>query len=412
MTSASTTTTQTRAGRPDYGLMELIHPVDAETFDRDYREKMPLVVKRADPAYYAHLLTLDDMDRILSTMSVPESTIRLVSQGNGIPLPSLAASGAGRAAEELYGQYRAGATITVLYLHERWPPLARLCAAVAAELSATVQTNVYLTPRHAQGLKPHHDTHDVFVAQIHGTKHWRLYESPVRLPLTEHRQADQGREPGGPVREFDLEPGDLLYLPRGTVHDATSGDDASLHLTIGASPLTWGAIIQIAVNEALHRDAGLREALPQAVTGDGWQQAAQNRLTALLGNVRDQLDAGTLITEARRALLDNSQPQLGGHLLDLEALHSLDLDTPVRPREAMSCTVTADNGAVYLRFHGKSIRMPGRIAPEVRFVADSAELTGREIPGQLDDRGRLVLLRILLREGFLTRAPAASPPRG
>ena len=92
MTSASTTTTQTRAGRPDYGLMELIHPVDAETFDRDYREKMPLVVKRADPAYYAHLLTLDDMDRILSTMSVPESTIRLVSQGNGIPLPSLAPS--------------------------------------------------------------------------------------------------------------------------------------------------------------------------------------------------------------------------------------------------------------------------------------------------------------------------------
>jgi hypothetical protein len=166
------------------------------------------------------------------------------------------------------------------------------------------------------------------------------------------------------------------------------------------------------VNEALHRDAGLREALPRAVTGDGWQQAAQNRLTALLGNVRDQLDAGTLITEARRALLDSSQPQLGGHLLDLEALHSLDLDTPVRPREAMSGTVTADNGAVYLRFHGKSIRMPGRIAPEVRFVADSAELTGREIPGQLDDRGRLVLLRTLLREGFLTRAPAATPPRG
>lgn len=410
MASVSNETPHAHAVHRDGGLAGLIHPVGLERFDREYREQQPLVIKRDDPGFYAHLLTLADMDRILATMSVPETTIRLISAGSSTSLTPLTSRRPGQVVEALYGQYRNGATINVLYLHERWPPLALLCRALAAELTATVQTNVYLTPRCAQGLKPHHDTHDVFVAQIHGVKHWRLYMSAARLPLSRHGRPEPGYAPGAPVREFDLEPGDLLYLPRGLVHDATSAEAASLHLTIGVSPLTWGGILQLAVNEALKHDIGLRTALPLAIAGDGWQQAVNDRVAALLGALCDRVDAVALITQARRALLDGSAPQLDGHLLDLEAVHSLDLDTPVRRRAGMSHAVTAENGTVSLAFHGKNIRLPGRLAPQVHFVSERATLTGRSIPGPLDEAGRLVLLRTLLREGFLTQCPPDVTP--
>ncbi|MFL5782823.1 MAG: hypothetical protein ACJ760_16015 [Thermoleophilaceae bacterium] len=50
-------------------------------------------------------------------------------------------------------------------------------------------------------------------------------------------------------------------------------------------------------------------------------------------------------------------------------------------------------------------RLPPQTEPAVRFVAEAAEpFSGRQVPPALDADGNLVLLRRLLREGFLTRA--------
>lgn len=37
---------------------------------------------------------------------------------------------------------------------------------------------------------------------------------------------------GDPVMEVELSVGDVLYLPRGTIHQATTQDEDSTHLTI------------------------------------------------------------------------------------------------------------------------------------------------------------------------------------
>src|SRR6266567_7871876 len=218
--SAMTEAPSIRSGQYCDGLAGLIHPVDPETFEQDYRDVRPLIVWRGNPDYYAGLLTLPGMDAILATMSVPASAIRLASEGKTTQLAELAGDDSGQAAEILYDRYRKGATINVNALNWHWPALDTLCRALTAELTASVQVNVYLTPRHARGLKPHFDTHDVFVAQVHGTKHWRLYDSELRLPGPGQPCVAPADGFGPPVRELHLEPGDLMYLPRGTVHDA------------------------------------------------------------------------------------------------------------------------------------------------------------------------------------------------
>jgi ribosomal protein L16 Arg81 hydroxylase len=83
-----------------------------------------------------------------------------------------------------------------------------------------VHANVCITPQNSSGFTPHYDTHEVLVLQIGGSKVWRIYDPPLKLP---HRSqpfnAASHRLPPRPRPRFELEmrPGDLLYLPRGYV---------------------------------------------------------------------------------------------------------------------------------------------------------------------------------------------------
>ena len=58
----------------------------------------------------------------------------------------------------------------------------------------------------------HHDTHDVFVLQVAGEKHWRVYDPLLELPLKNQRWSKELGEAGPAVLELTLRAGDTLYL--------------------------------------------------------------------------------------------------------------------------------------------------------------------------------------------------------
>ena len=80
-----------------------------------------------------------------------------------------------------------GATVVLQGLHLTRHPLAAYSRELEARLGHPVQANAYLTPRRSQGLPVHHDTHDVFVLQVAGTKRWLVYEPVLELPLRDQR---------------------------------------------------------------------------------------------------------------------------------------------------------------------------------------------------------------------------------
>jgi ribosomal protein L16 Arg81 hydroxylase len=379
-----------------WSLSDLIEPIDVAEFASRYWEKQPLYIQRQAPAFYKGLLTLDDIDSILSASSLHESEVQVVTSGRRTRLGH-------ETLEALYEQYRQGATITVKFIHRRWAPLAQLCRSVSTDLTAMVQVNGYLTPAGAQGFATHYDTHDVFIAQVHGSKHWRLYDSPRYLPESNEFWVAPQEGPGQPARELDMRPGDLLYLPRGTLHDATSNDAASLHLTIGVHPVTCASVLRQALDEVISEDCRYREALPIGFGSDEeLARESRDRLTELIAELAGSLRPGPLIDAAAREVRAHSQPTLRGHLLDIEAIDSIGLDTPVRGRDGLMWTIKEDDGGVSLEFHGKVIRMPARIGAELRFAAATAKFAGRDLPGDLDEAGRIVLVSTLVREGFLT----------
>jgi ribosomal protein L16 Arg81 hydroxylase len=396
---------------PSFDLARLIEPVTLASFKSDYWEKRPLIIARREPSYYERLLTLSDVDHILAHSSIRPSEIRIVRNGRDTPLSNLTAEGANLSEgslEALYQEYRDGSTIVLLFLQERWPALKHLCRSIATELSAGVQVNVYLTPPGERALNTHYDTHDVFVLQTHGSKLWRIYDSPFPLPLPEHPyRARPDSDPGEPLSELTLEPGDIIYIPRGFLHDAASLESTSLHLTVGIKPVTWSSVLHDTIRWMTERDSALRESLPPGFAVDErLREACETRLGELFASIGDQIEPKSAIQDAIDRAQLAAYPSLERHLLDLEDERCLGLETSVQRRHDISWHLTTDDDHVVLRFHGKVIRMPAGLERDLRFISGAQQFTAHDLPGELDPPGRLVLLRRLLREGFLTVVPS------
>jgi len=399
--------------RSPFDLRRLLHPVSPRAFKQKYWEKRPLLISRNCRDYYRRLLSMADVDRILASSSIRAPQFRLVKNGKDISLSKAGQFSTNAVMlEALYREFRDGATIVLQFLHERWGPLAELTKLMAGEFSAVFQVNVYLTPPNEQGLGIHYDTHDVFVVQTEGYKRWRLRSGgPVKLPLYEQSYirpnlTDDDRN----VQEFDLHAGDMLYVPRGYLHDAASRDETSLHLTVGMKSVTWAHILRGAVDELIERDPVFRESLPAGFATDKRvRKRAEAHLTALLDRVREQMDPARLLATAVETALRGTQSMLSGHLLDLTSGSHLDLATRLRRRRDIVHRLEADDAYACLYFHGKVVRMPVFLIPDLEYIIQSEEFTASELPGELDDEGKVLLVRRLLREGFLTSCHLDGP---
>lgn len=387
-------------------LEDLIHPFDREVFLAEVWETKPLIVRRDEPAYYRPLFSLEAADTVLTSTSLTSSQVRVVRDGVEIPIAgTLNANQSASGLEALYQEYRQGSTIVLSLLEERWPPLRRLSQALALDLSAGVHVNVYLTPRSARGFRTHYDTHDVFVLQVSGAKRWRVFNSPTRLPGA-HQPYTESNGVGewtSPQHEVDLNAGDCMYIPRGYVHDARALDKASIHLTVGVQPVTWGTVLLSAVHALVDRDAGLRESLPPGFAANRTQTSAcRLQLAELFDKVGSLLDVAAALDDAQKMADFRRQPCLERHLLDLTLADTLNGQTLVRVRPGLQWRIGNDGAVIVLEFHGKRVRMPMRVQDELQFMASGSPFTMEELPGELDTESRGVLVRRLLHEGFLT----------
>lgn len=286
-----------------------------------------------------------------------------------------------RAADE----FARGATLVVQGMHHWWPALAEFCRSLDVELGHPSQANAYYTPRSAQGLPVHHDTHDVFCLQIAGEKRWLVYEPLWELPLRDQRYSAEFGEPGDPVLDVTLRPGDTLYLPRGWLHAATTSAAESLHLTIGVNVYTWLDAFKAAVQECAD-DVEFRRS---AESGDG---------AALVGRLASRLSAADVRRRRRRKLVETRRPILDGQMAQLRALETLDVDTELERRQ----TAVSELDGTTLRFDGKTLHFPTHVRAELEFVLAAEEpFSAADLPGLLDEGGRLVLVRRLVREGLL-----------
>ena len=377
-----------------------LHPVDAGDFLADHWEQQPLVVARGEPRRFNGLLAPGDVERLLCDTGIRVPAFRLVKEGAQVPLGTYTedirwrpGSFTGTAVvERAADEFARGATIVLQALHIHWPAAALYCRDLERQLGCPVQANAYHTPASARGFAVHHDTHDVFVLQLAGRKRWRVYEPVLELPLKDQRWSPELGDPGEPIEDFTLEAGDTLYLPRGWPHEATTSDDESLHLTVGMHPQTRLDALRMALDNC-DDDIEFRRSMP-----------ANGELPDdLLERLAARLAPDELSRLLRRRFVENRRPILHDQLSQLRALERVTVDDLLERRATVIFELekTDDGGAVLL-FEGKEIRFPPQATSAVVAATESSgPFSADQLPGPLDEEGRLVLVRRLVREGFL-----------
>jgi ribosomal protein L16 Arg81 hydroxylase len=191
----------------------------------------------------------------------------------------------------LTASLRDGATLIVDAVNEISSPLRSLCAGLAAEFAASCQANLYACWGVTQGFDVHWDDHEVFVVQVEGRKQWALYGATEASPTRRGPNTALGGADASPPQSepelIVLEPGDVLYLPRGYWHAAVGLGGPTLHLTIGLTRKTAADLLHWLADEVLADPAG-RADLPFEA-GDA---AVAERLAQLLAGLaaRDPQD--------------------------------------------------------------------------------------------------------------------------
>ncbi|MGV9422778.1 cupin domain-containing protein [Streptomyces sp. NPDC003656] len=313
-----------------------------EDFARDVWSRTALLTRGASD--FTDVFDAGAVDELISRRGLRTPFLRVAKDGAVVPESSFTSPGGVGATiadqlddTALWRLFADGATLVLQALHRTWAPVGDLCAALSAELGHPVQANAYVTPSQNQGFDEHYDVHDVFVVQIQGSKRWLVHEpvhpDPLReQPWTEHRAAVAEAAKGPAYIDTVLEPGDVLYLPRGWLHAARAKGEVSIHLTLGVHVWTRYALAEQlaeAALTALRADPETRASLPLGADGaERALDAVRARLTTAVAGA----DPTPLVHRSRRG---QGRPAPLGPLSQLAAVESLDPGSPVRLREAL-----------------------------------------------------------------------------
>ncbi|PSN44531.1 hypothetical protein C0J52_14684 [Blattella germanica] len=383
----------------------LITPVKIDEFFSDAWEKRPLHIKRAVKDYYTPVLSTAVIDRMLRNNNVQfkknlDVTTyvdgkRETHNPDGRALPSL-----------VWDYYKNGCSVRMINPQTFIPKLALLTTSLQDFLGSFCGANFYLTPPDSQGFAPHYDDIEAFILQVEGKKKWRLYapksDSEI-LPRFSSEDFSQ-EELGKLMLEVTLEPGDLLYFPRGTVHQATTVPGThSLHITLSCHQRnTWGDLLEKRTS-FLNKIRSLTERLfdhapiDAAVDQMGKQfmhdamppiLTAEEKTCTAFGDGYKMEDNGKL-RNCGEFFLHTKIKLLRAHILRL-----------VEEEDSVRLYHCVDNSLEYHGFEPQFLEIPEKMAPAVKHlirsypefikISDLPSLTDEEkirIIGDLWDRG-------------------------
>jgi hypothetical protein len=365
---------------------------------------------------FTDLLDAAAVDELISTHGLRTPFLRMAKDGKDLPKASFTRSaGAGAtmpdqaADDKVLSAMASGTTLVLHALHRTWAPLVHFGEQLTRDLGHPVQINSYVTPPQSQGFAPHYDVHDVFVLQVAGRKQWTIHEPVVTDPLdnqpwTARKAEVESRAAQEPVIDTVLEPGDAMYLPRGTIHAAKALGETSIHLTVGLHPITGYHLARYLLELAQDDDA-LRASLPMGVDlsdptvlADHLTDTVQ-KLTARLAQTEPAPVARQLGKDLRR----RTRPAPVGPLGQLTAADNLTPDTAVRLRAGLRYELEALDGTVRLHMVDRTIDLPPAAANAAKSILTGEPVTAAQLPG-LDPDAQLALIRSLLHDGVVVPA--------
>ncbi|KAI1719545.1 cupin superfamily protein [Ditylenchus destructor] len=257
-------------------LAWIISPLDVQTFFAKVFQKRALVVKRGTNKdkgahYLDNFFTVQHFVEMLQKNFIEYGTnINVAKYEKGIRTTH---NGKGRVYPRVVQEHLSeGCSIQCVNPQSFNDNIWYLCEILQEVFCSFVGANNYLTPANSAGFAPHWDDVDAFLLQTEGRKHWKVYaptDEDTTLPMVSSENfTDSDFLNREPAFNGWLEAGDLLYLPRGFIHQAkTDAQIHSHHVTVSVCRnFTYSHVLQNGLTQYLEamteRSQQLRKSLP------------------------------------------------------------------------------------------------------------------------------------------------------
>jgi len=390
-----------------FSLEWLLAPFSVEDFAASVWQQRARLLTSHGPRHFETLFGFSEFERVMEYGQPRPPSIHLASsrasESTEVPFGS-----DGRLDMDRIRRYYAdGHTIIINNVQNYASGVARSLQSMQERLSYPVEANAYMTPPGSQGFKPHYDTHDVIVAQIEGEKLWRVYGEEAACPLTQLTNGDPFRRENLPVPEFiRLMAGDVLYIPRGWIHEAETDKGSSLHVTFGIHAPAGQDLLRAAISALCRVHPEFRQPLP---LGYLRRPIDLSKLTALLEHLTELVRVDGSAASAMSLLEDDfirrgRSAGDGEIVASVDALQSLSLKTRIERKYHLHVRILTTESGVGLQFSQSLLQAPADYREAMQFVLDRVTpFCVEDLPG-LDADKQINLAATLLRDGLVRLA--------
>lgn len=386
-------------------------------FIEQYWQKKSYYVQGQNTEYFASLISRQEIDTLIKTnggktdfvISLIGGKIVNPEKGVGHKAPSYWTAG------NVFESFEKGSTIRLGNIASHCLSIRKLQQHFEANLQTDININLYLTPPGSRAFGAHYDDHDVFIVQISGSKIWKLFspaeESPVEV-LHRGRAGWLKKEmPGSkkvrplpiPDQEWSvkMQAGDLLYVPRGHVHQVYSEDEESLHLTVAVTVVTWYEVVVQALLETLKESDALREALPPDISNRNFNTPYfNNRIAAVKADLEKHLTPEIMrdsVNEMARRFVVSRNPVPGNTV----PVPEFSLITRMRIRPDMVYRVEENRREMVFYYSGSYLLVQYELSGVLEYILAQKEFMIADLPQENSELVRINFIRKLFEGGFL-----------
>jgi JmjC domain len=389
---------------PAFDFDEILAPVGLERFLAEYEGKKPLHLK-GRPDKFADVMTFAKLADILSQATIwSQSSLMLVLDKKPIAAASYCASAPGRDGgqvmrpdpDKVQEYLRRGATLIANDVDHLNAGMTAFAHAMEQALGGKVQGNLYLSSRRRQGFAAHFDTHDVYAVHVEGTKTWHVYEGRAADPIAHLMFKSYGQEhhdkaKGALLMDVHMEPGDLLYLPRGQYHDAIADEGGAVHIAFGITYPIGLDVVTMLFERMMHEPI-FRANLPR-LDGAGDDRALTDRLRRLADGIASVLTDPRTVEQIKVMQRGFHYPR---HAYELPALLSESADERYRVR-AGGIRMVQQGGRFGLVREGEraATEVPADVSAMVGWVLERQQFSRHELAQAFPERGAAQLDSLL-----------------
>jgi hypothetical protein len=376
---------------------EIMAPLGAEAFRRDYLGKRPVHIEGGADKFMS-IMSWSILERLLAVNTLWDTTrLLLVLDKQPVPAAAFASAqpaitGAAMADPSKVKRYvQQGATMVLNDIDQLTPELTAFAKTMEDALGGKVQGNLYQSSKRRQGFQVHYDTHDVFAVHCEGEKVWPVFEGRADNPIAHDMfkgtpQEVHEKAKGKLWKEVRMKPGDLLYLPRGQYHYALADDGGCIHIAFG---VTYPIGIDLVgyLYERLIADPLCRKNLPQGdpkALGDHLAGLGK-QIAEILSEPATRGDVDAFIKSYRYT----REPY------DLTAL--LDPASTTYAVKSSGIKLVEQQGRFGLANVAtrQAVAVPTEVAPMVAWVLERETFTRRQLDSRFADAGKPVLDKFL-----------------